>query len=153
MTIATECPECEGGGLVLDYHGSYPIDEACPDCDDGLVPVECAFCFAADADRISQDEPSCAACEVLTVCPCGEIHHREEWCDLRLVGVQEGAPYAIELRDCCCHSTLAVEEWRVHDSRAKRIAERREVARDRVHDREVPAGDAAFFMAGWARAV
>lgn len=46
-------------------------------------------------------------------CRCGAIYWREQWAGLPLRGRQEcaddaGEPYALELRNCVCGSTLAV---------------------------------------------
>jgi hypothetical protein len=50
-------------------------------------------------------------------CACGRAHNREQWEQLRLVGVQPGIPAALalpcgpdlELRICGCGSTIAIE--------------------------------------------
>ncbi|MDB4946208.1 MAG: hypothetical protein JWP97_5742 [Labilithrix sp.] len=44
------------------------------------------------------------------VCGCGRSHDRDEWQGLRLVGLQEdGEGGELELRNCQCGSTLAIE--------------------------------------------
>lgn len=53
-------------------------------------------------------------------CGCGVVYTREEWADLQFKGMQyveaddsdptpEGDAYTLELRDCNCGSTLAVD--------------------------------------------
>jgi hypothetical protein len=47
-------------------------------------------------------------------CGCGRVHTPEAWQALRLAGCldaldDDGVPYTLELRDCGCGSTIAIE--------------------------------------------
>lgn len=42
-------------------------------------------------------------------CACGRVHDSYAWAALPYVGIQEGDGYALELRNCPCRSTLAVQ--------------------------------------------
>lgn len=43
-------------------------------------------------------------------CACGRTYDAETWKALRYVGAMpDGAGGALELRDCVCHSTIAIE--------------------------------------------
>jgi hypothetical protein len=43
-------------------------------------------------------------------CGCGRFHTAEQWNALRLIGYQPaGERMLLELRDCLCHSTIAIE--------------------------------------------
>jgi hypothetical protein len=47
---------------------------------------------------------------VVKTCSCGLSHTAEDWESLRNLGLQDaGDGFVIELRDCLCKSTIAVE--------------------------------------------
>jgi hypothetical protein len=46
---------------------------------------------------------------IIKECGCGRQYSRETWSTLRLVGRQGDDDGAIELRDCVCRSTIAVD--------------------------------------------
>lgn len=49
----------------------------------------------------------------MKACSCGRVYSPAEWLKLPLVGIQtfegDDAPPALELRNCICKSTMAVE--------------------------------------------
>lgn len=96
------CPRCEGAGAVSGPLGS----RLCNRCG-GEKRVACDPCNGTGLVAATSRR---ARAKLAAACGCGKRFSAEEWRELAYVGIQDdGAGGFLELRNCPCKSTIAVE--------------------------------------------
>ncbi len=60
----------------------------------------------------------------IKICACGAEHDARDWRELPLVGVMSDGGAPLELRNCSCHSTLAVALCSVADCSHRAVTAR-----------------------------
>lgn len=67
----------------------------------------CGYCKAVFPGNL---KPALGEADIIKTCTCcSRAITRAEWAQLRYVGVQADDVMALEMRDCVCRSTLAIE--------------------------------------------